>query len=34
VKIEDKYATEVVLDNSYKPFNVRELDSGKILYNE
>mmetsp|Transcript_8255 Transcript_8255/g.7315 ORF Transcript_8255/g.7315 Transcript_8255/m.7315 type:complete len:178 (+) Transcript_8255:1211-1744(+) len=29
----DKNATPVVLNNSYKPFNVNELDTGKIIYN-
>ena len=28
----DKDSTSVVLDSSYKPFNIRELDAGKIMY--
>jgi hypothetical protein len=32
--IEDKNAVPIKIKSTYKPFNIRELDAGKIIYNE
>lgn len=32
--IADKQTKPIIIENTYKPFNIRELDTAKIIYNE